>query len=135
MSVPLNVSSDTDINALSGSELQPLILSAIRLDNNWRLPNPRIRRYTSIKCDMSGAIDEMHLLSRANMLVTAQRTRRNGSPVASIKLWSLENFEDIYCASSLEILGQYRKLAVSLDQEHGSATFAITTYAKEQDDK
>ncbi|KZV62905.1 hypothetical protein PENSPDRAFT_758380 [Peniophora sp. CONT] len=134
--VPLDVSPSIQISELSGSELQQLIIRAKRLEHNWKRPYPKIRRYRFLKCSYDAAIDEMFLLNRARWLVTAQRTRRNGAPLAHICLWALgdSNSCEPYCAASLEIPGRYRKIAAVVDDERELATFAVTTDADRQND-
>ena len=128
--------------SLSSSELQTLTVRALTLENNWKRDAPRIRSYRSLDCSSAAAIDEMFLLNRARWLVTAQRTRRNGSPLAQICLWALphphthpnlNNDHGAYCAASLEIPGRYRKIAAVVDEERERATFAVTTDADDNE--
>lgn len=133
--MPLDVSPSVQISELSGSEMQQLMIRALQLEHNWRRHDPRIRRYRSLNCSSAAAIDEMFLLNRARWLVTAQRTRRNGAPLAHICLWALGDAQcDPYCAASLEIPGRYRKIAAVVDDERELVTFAVTTDAEQNDE-
>lgn len=125
LKIPLGIAPDV-VNSLSSGELQRVVISAIKLEHNWRKPTSQITRVTPVPHNIDGvSIDEMRLLPGAGWLVTAQRNRPRGRLTTSISFWSLVDLCDVHRAAIIEIPGTYRDFSVCFSNETDWGILAI----------
>ncbi|OBZ72297.1 hypothetical protein A0H81_07716 [Grifola frondosa] len=125
--LPVDVPHGVLPNALLSDETQQIAIKAIRLDANWRRPSPRIKRTQALLNDMSGMyVDEMQFLSGGNWLLTGQRYRnREGRWYSRLSLWCLEELDNPYVVTGLEMAGVYRSSTLSLTEDDAYATLVL----------
>ncbi|EPQ54085.1 hypothetical protein GLOTRDRAFT_94456 [Gloeophyllum trabeum ATCC 11539] len=130
--VPLPLPANTSVQALPATDLQPLCTTALRLDLNWRRPEPTIRRFVSVTSGPDNvSISEICWLPGAHWLVTAQRNRPMGRQSTTFTFWNVGH--EPFRAAALEAPGYYRHMSVGIQEdEHGehSALLALTVTVK-----
>ena len=116
------------LSALSGRELQALVVKAIKLECNWTKPEPQIKKITRA---IHGAddmyVDAMTLLPGAKWLVTAQR----GKYCSRITLWSLHNLGDVRGVAALHFPRCLDSYGTGMHQD-GSATLTVSMSVYDQ---
>lgn len=115
--LPLDLPVDATVDELAGPELQRRIMHALRLNQNWHKTVPEIRRITRFRYH-DGVLDEVHLLPGGLWLVGKYRQIRTGHLINGIAVWSLENVDDIYLATSFETPVPTRQIAAAITRQH-----------------
>ena len=124
--LPVDIPPNTPPTSLPGEELQRLAIKAIRLDANWRQPEPRICGVHELIDDKSEQyVDQMQFLPGGNWLWTAQRTLKRESWYTRMSLWSLEDSDAPCRVWSTEISGIYRSCTVVQSNDGDTATLVV----------
>jgi hypothetical protein len=119
--LPLDIGPDILLSALSGGELQVLVIKAIKLEHNWTKPEPQIKKITRVIHSADDMyVDAMTLLPGAKWLVTAQR----GKTGSRITLWSLHDLKDVRSAATLHFPRCVDSYGIGMQQD-GSATLTV----------
>lgn len=84
------------LKSLSGSQIQRLIMRALRLDYNWRQPTPEIRRLSHIT--HGDLIVQMQLLG-SNWLITLTRS----AMLTRLTVWCLRDPSKAYRIASVGV--------------------------------
>ncbi|KAI0749768.1 hypothetical protein C8Q80DRAFT_645405 [Daedaleopsis nitida] len=124
--VPIDLPWHTHPTSLHGEELQRLAVKAIRLDENWRHPQTRVRGLRSLIDDKSGQyVDQMQFLPGGKWLWTAQRILKRDSWCTRMSLWSVEDANNTCRVWSTEISGIYRSCTVVTSRDGETATLVV----------
>ncbi|KAI0827692.1 hypothetical protein BC628DRAFT_1418307 [Trametes gibbosa] len=89
--LPLALPPNTPPSALPAKELQRLTNNAIRLDNNWRSPQPCLRGLHALPSEQGGwSLHDMDLLPGGSLMWTAHH-RRAFAQQMRVSVWSLDD--------------------------------------------
>ncbi|KAJ7637740.1 hypothetical protein DFH06DRAFT_1478714 [Mycena polygramma] len=94
--LPLDIDPYVDRNHLPGPKLQAIVTRALRVDNNWRRSNPRIRKLTRLAMDLEN-VSQLQFISSEWLVVL-----RRFPP--SLSVWRVANIEQPYRAAVINLL-------------------------------
>ncbi|KAH7907709.1 hypothetical protein BJ138DRAFT_1069887 [Hygrophoropsis aurantiaca] len=106
--LPLDIPPGIDSSALSGQELQAIVVKALKLDYDWRKPDTRIQRAVPIIRSDDSFIGDMHLLPGGKWLVTAQLTVSLVERRTDLTLWCLDDITSPRAIQVVPIHGEVR---------------------------
>lgn len=112
-SLPLDIEPYVDRDKLPGATLQAIVTRALRVDHNWRRPNPRIKKLTRFQVDN---VCQMQFIG-SHWLVVLRR-----SPgAASLAVWRVADSETAhaYRAAFLDITAPEIPLNFSATMQRG----------------
>ncbi|KAJ7274410.1 hypothetical protein B0H12DRAFT_1088563 [Mycena haematopus] len=122
--LPLDIEPYVDRNLLLGPTLQAIVTRALRVDHNWRRPNPRIREITRLG-DLEN-VSQMQFLG-SDWLVVLRR-----SP-ASLSVWRVGNTDRPYRAAMIDLQGPEFPLSFCANIRGGEVLIALISSARLSD--
>ncbi|TFK87454.1 hypothetical protein K466DRAFT_522407 [Polyporus arcularius HHB13444] len=126
LSIPLDLPANTPPTSLHSEELQPLVLKALKLDENWQRPQTRVCRFRALIDDRCGQyVDQMQFLPGGKWLWTAQRILKRESWYTRMSLWSLDHADSTRRVWSTETCGIYRSCTVIQNPDGESAKLVV----------
>ncbi|KAK7033115.1 F-box domain-containing protein [Favolaschia claudopus] len=120
--LPLDVEPHAVRNQLPGHVLRRIVTRALRVDHNWRRPNPRIRKMTRLDVDHAS---QMQFLGSQWLLVLRRAA-------ASLSIWRIPNTNVPYCATTIDLseIGRPLHFSSSLYHRGGKALIALILSTK-----